>query len=408
LILLNKREENDFGRFRWLVLCQDHVDRSNQSCFRWRPAVWLNPIKEDFRLSMTPGFCRSGDDRLAPRRSGAVRLVLTLVVAGLGGLSFHFAGLPAAWLSGAMVFVAAATLSGVPTLMPDRLRDGLFFMIGLSMGAGVHPDVVERIGDWPVSMAMLVLVVVCVTLAGYTVLHFGAKWSRETAFFAAIPGTLSYVIALATDRNADLPRIASSQSLRLFILVAVLPFAVVSSSEAPAGSGEAAYVSGLADYLTGLPLCLLAGWAAVRLRLPGGWMTGAFFMSAGLNASGLVTLVLPQIVLMACFTMMGALIGCRFASMTPRQFVSVLGASMAAFTAAFLTSLLGAWIVAAVVGIPFGQALLAYAPGGLEVMTLLAFMLDLDPAFVAAHQIARFTGMVLLLPFVTGLVLGRR
>jgi hypothetical protein len=27
---------------------------------------------------------------------------------------------------------------------------------------------------------------------------------------------------------------------------------------------------------------------------------------------------------------------------------------------------------------------------------------------VAAHQIARFTGMVLLLPFITGLVLGRR
>ncbi|GAB4576785.1 MAG: AbrB family transcriptional regulator [Roseibium sp.] len=345
---------------------------------------------------------------LSPRRSAAARLALTLAVALLGGLSFHFAGLPAAWLSGAMVFVSAATLAGAPTLMPERLRDGLFFMIGLSMGAGVHPDVVERVGDWPVSMAMLLVVVVCVTLAGYAVLRHGAKWSRETAFFGAVPGALSYVIALATERNADLPRIASSQSLRLFVLIAVLPFAVVSSSEPGAGGAQTTHVSALADFLIGLPLCLVAGWAAVRLRVPGGWLTGAFFASAGLNASGLVTLVLPQFVLMTCFTMMGAHIGCRFASMTPRQFVSVLGASMAAFGAAFVTSLLGAFIVAELVGIPFGQALLAYAPGGLEVMTLLAFMLDLDPAFVAAHQIVRFTGMVLLLPFVTGAVLGRR
>lgn len=337
----------------------------------------------------------------------AARLSLTLVIAAIGGAAFNLFGLPAAWLSGAMVFVATATLAGAPTLMPARLRDALFFMIGLSMGAGVHPDVVERIGEWPVSMAMLVLVVICVTLAGYVVLHYGAKWSRETAYFGAIPGALSYVIALATDRNADLPRIASSQSLRLFVLVAILPFAVVSSSGTVSGEEGRIYVSGVYDFLIGLPLCLAAAWLAVRTRVPGGWMTGAFFMSAGLNASGLLTLVLPGYIVLPCFVMMGAHIGCRFASMTFRQFVSVLGASLAAFAAAFLTSLIGAFIVAELVGIPFGQALLAYAPGGLEVMTLLAFMLDLDPAFVAAHQIARFTGMVLLLPFVTALVLGR-
>ncbi|MCX2723609.1 AbrB family transcriptional regulator [Roseibium salinum] len=316
--------------------------------------------------------------------------------------------LPAAWLSGAMVFVAAATLSGVPTLMPVRLRDALFVMIGISMGGGVRPDVVERIGEWPVSMAMLVAVMISVTLAGYVVLHYGAKWSKETAYFGAIPGALSYVMALATERGADLPRIASSQSLRLFVLVAILPFAVVSSSGGADGNGTSDLVARPLDFLIGLPLCLAASWIAVKTRIPGGWMTGAFFMSAGLNATGALTLVLPDVVVLSCFVMMGAHIGCRFGAMTVRQFIGVLGASLGAFSAAFLTSILGAWIVARLVGIPFGQALLAYAPGGLEVMTLLAFMLDLDPAFVAAHQIARFTAMVLLLPFVTALVLGRK
>ncbi|TYC52902.1 AbrB family transcriptional regulator [Rhodobacterales bacterium] len=338
----------------------------------------------------------------------AGRLLVTVAIAAIGGAAFFFMGLPAAWLSGAMVFVAGATFAGVRTEIPNRVRNALFALIGISMGAGVSPDVAGRVAEWPVSMALLVVVMVLVTLAGYLVLHFGARWTRETAYFGAIPGALSYVIALASDRNADLPRIASSQSLRLFILVAILPFAVVSSNGAPGGSVGPAGHSGFAEIAIGVPVCLLASWLAVRFKVPGGWMTGAFFMSAALNASGLLELILPQYVVLPCFVMMGAMIGCRFAAMTFRQFTAVLGASLAAFCAAFLTSVLGALAVSSLVGIPFGQALLAYAPGGLEVMTLLAYMLDLDPAFVAAHQIARFTGMVLFLPLVTALVLGKR
>lgn len=338
----------------------------------------------------------------------AARLLMTLAIAAGGGFLFQLANLPAAWLSGGMVAVAIATLGGVPTAMPVRFRNGLFVLLGISMGAGVQPDVVSRMGEWPISMAMLLVVVLGVSLAGYAVLHFGAKWQHETAFFGAIPGTLAYVIALAADRGADLPRIASTQSVRLFFLVALLPYAVVASNGGDFGLAGSGLRSGVSDYLVGLPLCLAASIIAARLGVPGGWMTGAFLTSAGLNATGTVTLALPAPVLVPCFIAMGAMIGCRFREMTFGEFVGVLGASVAAFAAAFSVSILGAVLVSHWIGIPFGQALLAYAPGGLEVMTLLAFILDLDPAFVAAHQIVRFTGMVLLLPVITAFIFGTR
>jgi hypothetical protein len=66
---------------------------------------------------------------------------------------------------------------------------------------------------------------------------------------------------------------------------------------------------------------------------------------------------------------------------------------------AALTSLLG--------GLPLPLTLLAFAPGGLEAMIIMAFALGLDPAYVAAHQIARYVGLVLLMPFVTGAIIGR-
>jgi membrane AbrB-like protein len=331
----------------------------------------------------------------------------TLAIAVAGGAVFHLAGLPAAWLSGAMILVAAATLAGVPTVMPNKFRDGLFVLLGISMGAGVQPEVVERVSEWPLSMAMLLLVVVGVTIAGYCVLRYAAHWQKETAFFGAIPGTLAYVIALASERRADLPRIASTQSVRLFFLIALLPFAVVSTTDTDASVTVSRYASDLWDYAIGVPLCILGSLLAVKVRFPGGWMTGAFFTSAALNASGAIHLVLPESIVLTCMVAMGAVIGCRFNEMTFREFVSVLSASVAAFAAAFSVSVAGAGFVSWMIDIPFGQALLAFAPGGLEVMTLMAFVLDLDPAFVAAHQIVRFTGMILLLPAITLITIGR-
>jgi hypothetical protein len=37
----------------------------------------------------------------------------------------------------------------------------------------------------------------------------------------------------------------------------------------------------------------------------------------------------------------------------------------------------------------------------------MAFALNLDPAYVAAHQVARYIGLVLFMPAVTGFVLHR-
>ena len=57
-------------------------------------------------------------------------------------------------------------------------------------------------------------------------------------------------------------------------------------------------------------------------------------------------------------------------------------------------------LAAALTGVPFADALVAFAPGGLEAMTMMAFALGLDPLFVGAHHIARFLFISLALPWV--------
>ena len=44
---------------------------------------------------------------------------------------------------------------------------------------------------------------------------------------------------------------------------------------------------------------------------------------------------------------------------------------------------------------------------GLDAMTIMAFSLNLDPAYVGAHQMARYIGLALLMPAATAYVLRR-
>ncbi|MEJ8473323.1 AbrB family transcriptional regulator [Roseibium algae] len=344
--------------------------------------------------------------RDAPSAQTMYKVALTLLIGTLGGVALTLAGLPAAWMSGAMIAVAAAALGRLPIALPDPLRNGLFVILGLSMGAGVTPDVVVRISHWPWTMAGLILVVVLVTAATYTYLHGWLKWDRETAYFGAIPGALSYVFAIASERNVDLTRIAASQSIRLLILIAVLPLVITSTAENPPHGLEHEVMPSLAQMAVLLGLCISASLIAVRLGVPGGWLTGAFFMSSALNASGTLPVALPEPVLIPCYIGLGCFVGSRFQSTTIGVFLSLLKAGLGAVAVGLVVSTCMALVVSVVMQMPFGQLLLAYAPGGLEVMTLLAFMLDMDPAFVAAHQLVRYIGMVLLLPFATRMILG--
>ena len=48
----------------------------------------------------------------------------------------------------------------------------------------------------------------------------------------------------------------------------------------------------------------------------------------------------------------------------------------------------------------FADGLVAFAPGGLEAMTVLALILGLDPLYVGIHHLVRFLGIGLVVPFV--------
>lgn len=330
-------------------------------------------------------------------------VLLTLALAAFGGAAAALLALPAAWLSGSMFAVGIATISGVRTRVPAWMIETVFVFLGVSMGASVTPQTLERIAAWPLSMALLALTIVAIIVAVSAYLARVAGWERLTAFFSSIPGTLSYVLALASGTSADLRRIAVSQSVRLFMLVAVLPGAITLldvGSATPPATAATAELDREVVVMAGLLLAggAALGWLLRILRLPGAMLVGGLLVSAAAHVTGLVTVALPQPIVTVGMVVLGALIGERFAGATWRGLARLAIPSLMAFVITGSIAALGAFAASELFGLPFGQTLLAFAPGGLEAMTILSFVLQLDPAFVAAHQIARFVAMALLLP----------
>lgn len=356
-----------------------------------------------------PSFLRrylSSLRRPSPRQ--LAWLCFTLAIAFAGGGLFAWAGMPAGWLSGALVVTAVAALAGAPVGVEGNVRLVTYIFLGIAMGSAITPDTVSGITTWPVTMLVLIASVPVMMVLCILYLEKVSGWDRRSAFFASAPGALSTILVLAESSGADTRRVVFGQSLRLFVLVALLPAALGGLGHQPAGAlpvGEV--MEGWTNLILSIVVGVAGAFVAERVRFPGGAMVGAMLASGVVHGFGLIEGRLPDIVLIIGFVVLGANAGSRFAGTRldtlRRFFLDALVALVIATVVAVAFALLGSWLS----GEPLAKVLVAYVPGALEAMTIMAFVLDLDPAFVAAHHLTRFLGIALLAPVIAGLFFGK-
>ena len=110
--------------------------------------------------------------------------------------------------------------------MVPAFRELALIIAGISMGASMTPESLGAFGAYPASLAILAVSV------GDRDRRVGRRagavsgWSPRTPL-ASAPGALSTVLVIAADQGADVARIVVVQLVRLFVLVAILPMAIV-------------------------------------------------------------------------------------------------------------------------------------------------------------------------------------
>lgn len=348
--------------------------------------------------------------RQAVKQTNWLKLAELYVIAFFGGWLAHLISFPAAWLTGSLLSVAIALLAGRSNSMPDWVRDVAFVLIGLVLGSGFSPDTMDAIATWPLSIAILVLNVFAMSWGAYAILRHVGKWDHATALFASLPGALSYVMAIAEAAKADMQRVSIAQSIRLFVLLAVLPLILtpfagddtVMGVTTASVKGQAAPVAlGLGSLglmlLVVLVLAPIVNW----LKVPAGLLLAGMFTSGGLYLSGTITAPLPDWFAILGFISIGALIGSRFGTITLKALLDLTRISLLSLAASVFMATTTAMLCAWLLDFPFAQVFLAFSPGGFEAMVLLAFLFELNPAYVAGHHLVRYLGLVLFAPLIT-------
>lgn len=335
-------------------------------------------------------------------RTRLPKLLLALAIGAVGGALFHWLGMPLAWMIGAMVFVTVAAAARAPVGMSLRLRSMMIAVLGVMLGSAFTPDIVDHAARWSSSIAALFLYVALTT--GLCMLYYQrvGGYDRVTAYFSAAPGGLSEMVMMGGAMGGDERAVALSHGARILLIVLIIPFGfrLLGGYQPGTPFGAPAATVPLVDLAT-LVACGVVGYFIARLlRMPSAALIGPMALSAAVHLAGLTSSRPPTEAIAVAQLVVGTGIGCRFAGIAPGRILKALSLAVGATLILLAISAGFAAALASIVDVPLQGVLLAFSPGGLAEMSLIALALGIDVAYVSTQHVVRIFIIIALAPWV--------
>ncbi|KEA63050.1 hypothetical protein ADIMK_2574 [Marinobacterium lacunae] len=325
-----------------------------------------------------------------------LKVMWTLAIGVAGAWVANLTGLPSPWLVGAMIGVLLAIWVKVPVSMPSRTTTFISLFMGVSIASSVEADFFVHLKDWSLSIGWMVMMLGVLLAMLFGFYRYRCHWSPSDALLCSIPGNLAVVLIFAAQANLSVKRIALVHSVRLFFLVSALPllFPIVDRQVSASAVND----------IPGWELLLVfmgagfTGWGAVKLRVPAGMLVGAMLWSLVVKFVFGMEFHIPPEWFRVVLVILGTATAVRMADLDLGLLKGTLKGAFGGLALGLSVSGVFAFALYWGAGVPLLQALLAYMPGGIEVMVAIAFSTDVDPVFVATHQLIRVLLMCFALP----------
>ena len=330
-------------------------------------------------------------------------LVATFVIASFAGWLVSLTGIPLAWMVGAMLSVIITSLSGLPAAEPYPLMPYVKASVGTLLGATVTTAIFVAIPQWWGSLLFLLLVMAISGFLNYQVLRRLMQFDRGSAALCATPGGITEMIILSEQTGVDQTRVAIVHALRIALCVLIIPILVSATVEVNIQQDDISI-----NKLMTLPdwgwfaLCVAASIVVNRyIKLPAGLILVALFFCAGLHLSGVTHFQVPAYITNLIQVFIGINVGARFIGTTPKQLTYVMLAAMAVVTIQISIAYGSAMLVANYTDLNLLALILAYSPGGLAEMSMIAVAMGIEVIFIGLHHLIRvllalFMGPLLL------------
>lgn len=341
--------------------------------------------------------------RNAGLREQAVRVAMTLSVGLAGGMVANLLTLPLPWLIGSMLCTIVLALAGVRVHMPRRLANSMTPILGVWLGSSFTPELLGQMIQWYPSVIGLFGWMLASGASGFIYMRKVGKLDHVTAFFSAMPGGLNDMTLIGTAMGGDPRIIPLIHSTRLVATILIIPFWFRFVNHVPPSSSSnfvGMFDLAMQDYAILVACAVVGVLAAVRLRIPAPFLIGAMALSAAAHISGITASRPPTLLVSGAQLLIGASIGVRFAGVSLVYIGRTVWRAIITTLMILACTVIFALAVHEISGESIPVLVLAYSPGGLSEMSLIAIALGIDPAFVAVHHLVRVVAVVSVVPMI--------
>jgi len=338
-------------------------------------------------------------------RPAQVGATFALGAAGSGaGLAL---GVPLGALLGAMFVVAVAAASGIRLFgalpaVPQHWRFALVPIIGVAIGASVPADILDQAALWWPSVLALVAFVPLAHAVTFAIFRKLGGVDLPTSFFGAMPGGYIEALEMGEANGADVPMLVMLQFLRLILCIVFVPltFALITGHAVGSGSGVEMPGSDVpleAWDIAVLVVCAVLGyWGGTWAKVPAAVISGPLVLSGIAHATGLTAATPPDWMILVTQWVVGTSLGARFAGMQLSRLRLALWLSGLGTLASMALAVAFGFGLTGLTGEPPSAVVLAFAPGGISEMALVAISLKLSVVYVTLHHILRIVLTVVI------------
>ncbi|WP_112321059.1 AbrB family transcriptional regulator [Oceanibium sediminis] len=344
-----------------------------------------------------------------PAPSLRQRRLLTLVIAGIGTVSFWAAAIPLPFLFGPMVACLLAALLRAPLAGLGQVQVAARTILGVAVGSSITPEVVSQLPQMAASVLLVPIYIAAIACVGVPLFYKVYRFDFATSWYAAMPGGLQDMVIFGHEAGGDLRALSLIHATRVLIIVTVAPIILIQGFGVELANPIGAPAASLPlDQLGYMVLAALIGWkGAERVGLFGASILGPMIATVVLSLSGVIQFRPPAEAILTAQFMIGLGIGVGYVGVT---LLEVRRDVLAGVVYVLLLAALAAVFTEIVVLLGLTEPLngfLAFAPGGQAEMTILAIVTGADLGYVIVHHLTRVILVITCAPLVVRALRGR-
>ncbi|BCJ91236.1 monooxygenase [Terrihabitans soli] len=329
--------------------------------------------------------------------------LLALACGFAGGYLFVNLHIPLPWTLGSLTAAAILAVFKIPWKLSLLFRNFARPTLGVMAGSSFTPAVALALITWWPAIPALLLFSILITTLGWVYFTRVCKQNNVTAVFSATPGGLGELSLLGSQLGGNIRVLVLVHTTRVITAVVCLPFLVRliahhSGAPMPVPHHANALPLTLADCAL-LISCGAAGFFIGRpFRRMGGIMLAPLMISIAVHVTGFSTASPPGWLIVIMQVIIGSIAGARFAGITALELrttaLQAFGWAIIMLSAAVLM----AKVTTNFLNVSFPALILAFAPGGFSEMTILAYAMGYEIAFVVTCHVFRAVTVLLIAP----------